>query len=52
MQTPRLGEFETVAMHLVRPRESDDETDPPSYEFLLERRCGLCPKSFLSMLAN
>lgn len=46
MQTPRVGEFETVAMHLVGPREPDDETDPPSYEFHLKRRCGLCPKNF------
>ena len=29
MQTPRVGEFETVvAMHLVGPREPDDETSP------------------------
>ena len=35
MQTPRVGKFETVAMHLVGPTE-----------FHLERRCGLCPKSF------
>ena len=31
----RVGEFETVAMHLVGPTE-----------FHLERPCGLCPKSF------
>ena len=28
MQTLRVGEFETVAMHLVGPREPDDETCP------------------------